>query len=58
MAGINQSCGSFNKTYPDHLAKRIRQGYYGSVSHVDHELGRILDVRIMDFFFLLLNMKS
>ena len=49
MADIDQDCGTFNKTYPDDIAKMIRQGYYASVSYVDHEFGRVLDVRKVKF---------
>ena len=49
MAKIDQSCGGFNKTYPDDIAKTIRHGYYASISYVDYEIGRVLDVSGIKF---------
>lgn len=29
--------------YPDDLVRRLRQGYFGAIGHVDDQLGRVLD---------------
>ena len=34
--------GRINFTFPDNFALEARRGYYASVSHVDHQLGRVL----------------
>jgi len=39
----NEDLGQINVTLPDWKTKDLRQAYYSSISHVDHEVGRVLD---------------
>ena len=39
----NGDLGPINVTLPDWKTKDLRQAYYSSISHVDHEIGRVGD---------------
>ena len=44
MESLSEYDVTFNKTFPDQLAKRIRQGYYAKTNLADYQFGRIIQV--------------